>query len=282
MDILCRIGEWLWVPSTLAQLIIVVCMVRSQQRREFPLFFQYTLFQILATLGLYPLYRMSLHDDVAYRVYFDAFWAATAVSSFIAFSVIHEIFKNAFKPFAALRDLAAILFRWALLVVLLVAAVLAFSRVGDTQTMVIGVILSIERSVLVMQGGLLLFLMLFATRLGLSWKHHGFGIALGFGFYACGQLINNILLARLGTSFVGANSLLQMALGTVQIFIWLGYLASPEPTRVAVASAFEPKPILQRWDAVLGGRPLATQGAFLVNLEKIVDHVMEERPTGTR
>jgi hypothetical protein len=257
-------------------------MVRMQRRKEFPLFFHYNLFQILATLGLYPLYRMALVSHTASRVYFDAYWAATAVTSFLGFAVIHEVFKNAFKPFDALRDLASILFRWALLVVLLVAAVLAFSNnAGDANSVTVAIILSIERSVLVMQGGMLLFLMLFSTRLGLSWKQHGFGIALGFGLYACGELINNLLWARYGAKFDVASSVLQMVLGTFQIFVWLGYLARPEPARVAVAS-FEPKPILQRWDAVLGNRPLATQGAFLVNLEKIVDHVMEERPTGTR
>ena len=257
-------------------------MVRNQQRKDFPVFFQYTLFQILATVALYPLYRMALTDRVALRVYFDAYWAATAMTSFLGFVVIHEVFENAFKPFEALRDLASVLFRWALLVVLLVAAVLAFSEGGSSHTRTVAAILSVERSVLVMQGGVLLFLMLFSARLGLSWKHHGFGIALGFGIYACGELVNNILWARLGPSFNAGSSLLQMIVGLAQISTWLIYLASKEPARVAVESAFAPKPILQRWDSVLGGRPLATQGAFLVNLEKIVDHVMEERPTGTR
>jgi hypothetical protein len=253
-------------------------MVRNQRRKEFPLFFHYNLFQVVATLGLYPLYLVG-HGST--RIYFDAYWSVTAVTSFLGFAVIHEVFKNAFKPFEALRDLASILFRWALLVVLLVSAVLAFSNnTGGTHSVVVGMILSIERSVLVMQGGILLFLMLFSTRLGLSWRHHGFGIALGFGLYACGELVNNLLWTRYGARFDAASDLLQMTLANLQVFVWLGYLMRPEPARVAVAS-FEPKPILQRWDSVLGGRPLATQGAFFVDLEKIVDHVMEERPAGT-
>ena len=256
-------------------------MVRNDRRKEFPLFFQYTIFQIIGTVALIQLYRMALVDRIALRVYFNTFWAATAVSSFLAFAVIHEIFKNAFKPFEALRDLASILFRWALLVVLLVAAVLAFSNGGDGGKMAVCVIQSVERSVLVMQGGMLLFLMLFSAQLGFSWRQHGFGIGLGFGLYACGELVNNLISARLGTRFDAMSSLLQMVFVTGQIFVWLGYLMRPEPARVVV-DAFSPKPILQRWDAVLGGRPLATQGAFLVNLEKIVDQVMEERPTGTR
>lgn len=281
MHYLSTIGDWLWIPCVLAQVMILVFMVRHHRQKEFPIFFQYTIFQILGTVALYPLYRMALKDHTAYCVYFDTFWASSAVTSFLTFAVIHEIFKNAFKPFEALRDLASILFRWALLVVLLVAAVLAFSNGGDSHSVAVCVVQSVERSVMVMQGAMLLFLMLFSSQLGFSARQHGFGIALGFGLYACGELVNNLVSARLGSSFDAMSSVLQIVLVTGQIFIWLGYLMRPEPARVVV-DAFSPKPILQRWDAVLGGRPLATQGAFLVNLEKIVDQVMEERPTGTR
>lgn len=281
MDCLSTLGDWLWIPATLAQVFIVTCMVRNGQRKEFPLFFQYTIFQIVLTVAIQPLYHMALVSHAAYLAYFEVFWAGTAITSFLGFAVIHEVFQNAFRPFETLRDLASIMFRWALLVVVLVAAVIAFTEAGEAHGHIVAAILSAERSVLVMQGGVLLFLMLFSTRLGLSWRQHGFGIAVGFGVYACGELINNLLSERLGPKFDPMSSLLQMVLGTAQIFIWLAYLAKPESVQVTRAS-FEPKPILQRWDAVLGGRPLATQGAFLVSLERIVDQVMEERPTGTR
>ena len=196
------------------------------------------------------------------------------MSSFLGFGVIYEIFKNAFKPFQALRDFAGIMFRWATLVLLLVAAVLAFSNSDPSNGRWITAILSLERSVLVMQAGMLLFLMLFASRLGLTWKHHSFGISLGFGIYASGQLVISTLFAQLGTPFANAYTLLQSVLYTAMVTIWLVYLASPEPARAAVEALFAPKPVLERWNTVLLQRNLQPQSAFLTSLERIVDDVM--------
>jgi hypothetical protein len=271
------IAEWLWVPSAGAQVGIVLLMARNRARHEFPLFFQYVILQIAAAIVITPLYLMSQRSIQGYALYFYGYWAFTAVSAFVGFAVIHEIFKSAFKPYAALRDLAAILFRWATLVLLLVATVLAFTSGSSKQDALIVAILSVERSVLVMQAGMLLFLMMFASRLGLTWKNYAFGIALGFGFYAGCQLAVNALFSQLGPSFGPSYSALGSWFYMLQSCVWLGYLASPEPARVAVENAFSPKPILDRWNSVLAGESAIPQSAFLLNLEKIVDHVMEER-----
>jgi len=174
----------------------------------------------------------------------------------------------------AVRNLCLVAGGWLPLVLLLVAAILAFSTSSAPNGRLITAILSLERSVLVMQAGMLLFLMLFSSRLGLTWKHHSFGISLGFGIYASGQLVISTLFAQLGTSFGEAYTLLQTVLYTAMTTIWLVYLASPEPARVALESAFAPKPVLERWNDVLLRRSLQPQSAFLTNLERIVDDVM--------
>ena len=273
MPYLAQLAQWLWIPSTAAQAALIYFMLRHRLRGEFTVFFHYTVFQVLSTVAMYPLYRYAW-NTAGYATYFYAYWATVAVSSFLGFGVIYEVFKNAFKPFMALRDFAGIMFRWATLVLLLVAAILAFSTSSAPNGRLITAILSLERSVLVMQAGMLLFLMLFSSRLGLTWKHHSFGISLGFGIYASGQLVISTLFAQLGTSFGEAYTLLQSVLYTAMTTIWLVYLASPEPARVALESAFAPKPVLERWNDVLLRRSLQPQSAFLTNLERIVDDVM--------
>jgi hypothetical protein len=248
-------------------------MLRHRLRDEFATFFHYTVLQIISSVGLVPLYRNS-HSPSGYATYFYTYWALAAMSSFLGFGVIYEIFKNAFKPFQALRDFAGIMFRWATLVLLLVAAILAFSNSDPSNGRWITAILSLERSVLVMQAGMLLFLMLFASRLGMTWKHHGFGVSLGFGIYASGQLVISTLFSQLGAPFASAYTLLQSVLYAAMVTIWLVYLASPEPARVAVEALFAPKPVLERWNDVLLQRNLQPQSAFLTSLERIVDDVM--------
>ena len=276
MDYLAQLAQWLWIPTTAAQALILFFMLRHRLRKDFATFFHYTMLQVLSTVAMYPLYR-NAHSPGGYATYFYTYWAVAAMSSFLGFGVIYEIFKNAFKPFQALRDFAGIMFRWATLVLLLVAAILAFSNSDPSNGRLITAILSLERSVLVMQAGMLLFLMLFASRLGLTWKHHSFGISLGFGIYASGQLVISTLFAQLGTPFASAYTLLQSVLYTAMVSIWLVYLTSPEPARVAVEAVFAPKPVLERWNAVLLQRNLQPQSAFLTSLERIDDDVMTRR-----
>jgi len=276
LSLLNAVAQWLWLPTALAQVAILFLMVRQKVREEFNFFFQFTLLQVLGNLALGALYRYQYFHPKAYATYFYLYWAISALNSFMGFAVIHEVFRNAFKPFVALRDFAAILFRWATLVLLVVAAVLAFTNSGNNSRLIVA-ILSVERSVLVMQAGMLLFLMLFASRLGLTWKHYGFGIALGFGLYACSQLTVSTLFSQLGAGFGQYYSLLQSLLYAMMVAIWVVYLASPEPARVAVESAFSPKPILTRWNQVLLRQEMHPEGAFMTNLERIVEQVMTDR-----
>jgi hypothetical protein len=275
----------LWFLSTALQSLIVVLLVKNRSRAEFPFFFHYNIFQVLASVLLFFFYSsaysayFSGHRGFqanSYAAYFYGYWAASAISAGLGFIVIKEVFRNAFKPYEALRDLAGVMFQWTALVLLLVAVILAFLNGTSGETAIMNIILSFERSILVMQAGMLLFLMLFSSRLGLTWKHHGFGIALGFGIYALAQLTVNSVRAQLGPNFNSTYSLLQSCFYALAVVIWTLYLIWPEPARVTAEAAFAPKPVLDRWNEVLSGKRGA-DGPFMGSLEKIVDHVMESR-----
>jgi len=45
----------------------------------------------------------------------------------LGFKVIHEVFLDVFRPYHTLRDLGSVLFKWAGLVMLMVACVVAAS-----------------------------------------------------------------------------------------------------------------------------------------------------------
>lgn len=262
--------QLLWFLTIALQTAVVVLLVRNRSREEFPFFFHYNLFLVLASVPLLFFYSSS------YPAYFYGYWAVSAISAVLSFIVIHEIFRNAFKPYEALRDLAGIMFRWTALVLVLVAAILAVVDSGAGELMVMKIILSVERGILVMQAGMLLFLMLFSSRLGMTWKHHGFGISLGFGIYALAQLTVNSLRAQLGPSFDPTYSLLQSCFYALAVIIWVAYLIWPEPARVTAEAAFAPKPVLDRWNEVLTGRR-GPDGPFMGSLEKIVDRVLDTR-----
>jgi hypothetical protein len=52
-----------------------------------------------------------------------------------------------------------------------------------------GLVLTLQRSISLLRCGMLLFLWVFAARLGISWQHHVWGIVCGLGIYAAVSLI---------------------------------------------------------------------------------------------
>jgi hypothetical protein len=261
----------LWMVSIAFQSSIIYVMVRRKLRAEFSFFFYYTLFQVVSNGSLFFVFRFS-----SKMAYFYVYWVYAAVSALLSFCAIHEVFDNAFRPYAALRDLASILFRWAAVVLLVVATVMAITSPSSNSTRLTLGILTVERGVLLIQGGLLLFPLMYSSRLGMSWKHHSFGIALGFGFYAATHLILNSLRIQQGPSWHPTYNLLLSICYNVAVLTWATYMFAPEPARVTEAAQYEPKPVLQRWNQVLAGED-STSGTFIPSMERIVDRVMARR-----
>jgi hypothetical protein len=263
----------LWILPILLQGAIATAIVRRKAREEFPFFFHYILFQVFSGIGLFLVFHLGSH-----HAYFYTYWACAAVGSMLGFAVIYEIFDQAFRPYAALRDLSRIIFRWACIVLLVVATVMAITSVSGSVNRITLGILAVERGVLLMQGGLLLFLLMYSSRLGMTWMHHGFGIALGFGFNASAHLILNSLRAKLGPSWHPIYDMLLIICYNLAVLTWAVYMFSPEPARVTEAAQFAPKPILQRWNHVLSGEESEELGGtFIPSMERIVDRVMASK-----
>ena len=110
----------LWLSAPILQLGVLMAMYRRGLHRDYPYFFNYTILQVASEPILSSLRRQS------YALYFLA-TGPIGLSALVSFAVLQEIFKNAFRPYEALRDLSVILFRWSALVILLVAGMWAIS-----------------------------------------------------------------------------------------------------------------------------------------------------------
>ena len=142
-----------------------------------------------------------------------------------------------------LRDLGSVLFKWAGLVMLMVAGVVAASAASGTGNPLETGIMTLERSVRVVQCGLILFLLVFSRYLGTNWRQKTFGIALGFGTFAGVELS---LVALNGSSFFNQvlSSFINMTAYNITIFIWMGYMLVKSPARVPATHMLRP----QRWE----------------------------------
>jgi hypothetical protein len=230
----------LWVAHPVLQTAIAIAMFRRGQHREFKFFFAYIVTQIMTFAVVFPTYRYN------YSAIFYVSWISTAISVALGFKVIHEAFLDVFRPFHTLRDLGTVLFKWAGLVMLLVAGVVSVSTNTSDNAPWVMAIMTAQRCVRIIQVGMVLFLLFFARYVGVSRKQHSFGIALGFGAFAMVELL---LIASWSGEHLSnlAMGLINMSAYNASLLIWLGYTLAKSPAREAASNLLRP----QRWEQSL-------------------------------
>jgi len=226
----------LWIAHPLLQLSVAAVMFHRKLHKVFPVFFAYIISQIVMFAILFPMYQLV-------QYFFYVYWTCAAISLAFGFKVIHEIFLDIFRPYHTLKDLGSVLFKWAALVMLLVAGVVAAATPAAEQGSLIQGVVTVQRCLRVIQCGLILFLLVFSKYLGVTWRQHSFGIALGFGSFAGVELTLLALYAsyQLSQPII---SLVNMLAYNGAILIWLGYAWIKSPARDASTSLLKS----QRWE----------------------------------
>ena len=231
----------LWILHPILLLGIAGLMARRGLLRQFKFFFAYVITQLVTFAVLFPAYVWR-----SYSAAFDLYWVCNAISVTFGFLVIHEIFVDVFKLFHTLRDLGTALFKWAGLVMLLVAGVVSVSTNSSEMAPWMQAIVTSQRCVRIIQVGMVLFLLFFAHYVGVSRRQHSFGIALGFGSFAVVELI--LICSWVGNHLSGPTvSMVNMAAYNSTLLVWLGYVAVKRPARDGTLSLLQP----QRWEQSL-------------------------------
>jgi hypothetical protein len=227
----------LWCAQPILQSVVAVILWRRKLNKQFPAFFTFLLAQVVNFAILFPLWCTDRGS-----IYFWLFWLGEAVNAFLGFKVIHEIFIDVFRPYHTLKDLGTLLFKWAGVVMLLVSVIVAFSNSYDTYPLVHAVT-TLQRSVRVVQLGLILFMLLFSSFLGVSRKQISFGISLGFGLFAGVELV--LMALNSGGYVKSANlDLINMITYNLAVFVWLGYSLSRKAVRELAVNHLQ----TQRWE----------------------------------
>ena len=265
------INYFFWFASPALLPVLAVFMVRRRLHREFPVFFNYTIFQAFSHVAMFAAYRTSP------VIYAYSYWTFSVLGVAISFLVLREVFLNAFKPYEALCEFGKMLFQWSCLVLLLIAAVTSFSTPATGPERIITLLLNAERSVRVMQCGLLLFMALFSQHLGVTRRQYLFGIALGYGFYSSVDMI--MIAARQVHWITGSTmNLLEPSAYVFSVCIWLGYTLAPaaEPRKVEIL------PQSEKWNQALAtALALPEPEGFLPSMERTVERLLNERGGGT-
>jgi hypothetical protein len=259
----------LWGIAWLGTVFLGTLIFRKDLHREYPIFFAFLIAGIVTDLLNFVALLLS------YRMYYFTYWTGSAVMAFLGFAVLHEIFRHIFRPFEDLRSFGSALFRWSTLVLLMIGAIMAISAAPVTKSPVTSFIFTIDRSVCLMQCGLVFFICLFARQLGLGEGHRVFGISVGFGVTASIHLVAVAVRWKFPSAISGqVLNTTYMVASIISITIWFIYMYRPEPERRR-ASVLEQS---ENWNYALAA---ATQGdsasAFLPSVVDTVDRVLNKR-----
>jgi hypothetical protein len=260
---------YLWCAAPILQAVVAVVLWRRKLHKQFPVFFLFLIAQLANFAILFPL---SFAGN--YSLYFFLFWMGEAVNAVLGFKVIHEIFLDVFRPYHTLKDLGTLMFKWAGVVMLLVAVVVAFSNSFD-QSPLVHAVTTLQRSVRVVQVGLIFFLLLFSRFLGVSRKQISFGISLGFGLFAGVELMLYALNSG-GLVKQGNFNLMNMLTYNLAVFIWLAYSFSRQAVRGGAVNPLQ----TQRWEQGLADlQPPVPSDSLIPMFEGMVERAFSRSST---
>jgi hypothetical protein len=269
--------QWLLaIVSPALQIVLLVTLVKRGLRSRFPFFFNYVAFTCVAVV-----FVLIAGPRLNPAQYFVAYWVISAIGMLVAFAVLFEVFISMLKPFSALIDLGRMLFAWAAAFLLLASALTAVATNGHSWDKICGAIQLFERSVQLMQCGLLLLFVLFQNKLGLSWRSRGMCVALGLGIFAAVDLMSEVVRNK----YPGLSGSIEIANTSFYLLNW-GFWAMaflmPEP-EVSNAQDSPKRLILQRWNEALVSYGYGESGStstvesFLPGIERTVDRVMARK-----
>jgi hypothetical protein len=226
------------IASIALQFLLAATLLAKKAWHKFPMFTAYAFFTLFETAATFPGYRTGAS-------YFYTFWICEAIGIVLGLAVVREIFTNIFAPHAALRKLAIIIFRVAVVALILLACGAIYEQSGNARSIARVVMLATDATRIV-ELGLIMFLFLSSSAFGLHWRQNEFGIALGLGTCAAVELINVTLMTHLSPAAGQILSLVRSFSFNGSLLIWLGYLLVPER---ATSSGELPKTAqLEQWN----------------------------------
>lgn len=238
---------YLWIAPHVLLAVLAIVMIRRKLFRQFPAFFLYTVYEVLQFLALFTMDRI---DSVSQDQWGTAELVGRTGSMILRFAVVHEIFSHVFQSYPALKAFGGVLFRWATVVLMIIAVmIVGFSSGNDLDRFKI-VYAILDRAVSIVQCGLLVLLVLLARFLSFPWTSYAFGIALGLGFFASVDLGISAIRAQYGV-VAGYEILNSIAMATYHccVLFWVVTLLRPE--RRIARTGSPPRYELEHWNSVL-------------------------------
>lgn len=225
------------------QVGLLFMMFQRKYVQRLPWFFGYTVFHIVQFILLVVSYKMS------YSAYFYAYWTTEGIDALLTLIVLQELFTEVFRPYEAVRDLVVLIFRWATMFLMAMALVSAAAARGNEMDRLVAGLLVMQRSVSLVQCGLLALLIGMYKLAGLNWRSMPMAIGFGFGVISS---VSTVVMALRAYGTPGADPYFSIVLAgayDIGVFIWV--IAICAPIREVVTGDLPPHAMLERWNVAL-------------------------------
>jgi hypothetical protein len=240
--------HYLWIGPNVFLLGLVVLCLRNKLYRKFPVFL---IFAIVVATEQLILYIADVSSSVSGKTFWQVFWAGLLVEALVKFALIGEIFSGVFSQYSSLAGLGKkVISGVGVFLVLAATVTAAYAPIDNPHYAVISRAHILQQTIYLVECGLLLAILLFASYFRLTWDHKTFGIALGLSISAC------VHLADWAVTSSGALldrryllDFLNMATYQVCVLIWFYYLLGPQKS--PTTSAPLPEHNLDIWNREL-------------------------------
>jgi hypothetical protein len=267
-------------------MIALVAVIKSGVWRRFPAMTAYlglrsfTDGALLLILNEQHFFAVSAQTQTLTYIY--SYWALYILGAVAIFFALQEIFTAVMEPVPGLQSLGLLVFRWASIaaVIILLGTSIPVYRSGSSDLFFESLTMQMMRCVSILEICLLAYLALSVHSLGRSFRGRVFGIGLGFGLEAAGELIFSALPTRPGPLWSWTNLLLESA-SIIAVLVWTTYFLLPEPAEERHPITLPVTSPLVRWNdvaAALGQQRPAhvalgaeASAFFLQDVEKTVD-----------
>lgn len=214
-----------------------------------------------------------------FPVYFFSYWTVYLASAVLLFFVCMEVFRSALTAFPGLMKIGIVIFRWAVLV----SVIVTFSTVTFAHRGLLAIpdlVMGLMRSVSLLELCLLAFLCMSMNALRLSVRDLSFGIALGFGLMSCNDFVVVAIIPHIASLTAPLQFVYEGVL-LATLGIWAVYCTLPEPARKPVV--MPASSAIYRWNEIASALghtgtqvavPQPANSFFLTDVEKVVEKVL--------
>jgi hypothetical protein len=232
-----------WFAGLILQTVLAAVLVAKKTWGKLPFFTAYSIFDLLETGVSYAVFSN-------HRVYFYTYCVGETILVLLELALVCEIFVQLFSLYPGLRKLAWLSFSAAvILLVILGGAVINGSGTPIGKHGVGIALLVVEEAARILEVGLIAFLFVFSTVLGLHWRQSVFGIALGLGLWTVVKLVVVTVVRYMGPTAGQSWNLALVIAFDFCLLIWLGYLLAPE--RVTSVAELPKRAQLEQWNQAI-------------------------------